>query len=224
VTEPIVALDVSTLDEVMGHLKALKGLIRFYKVGLQLYLAQGERAVKVVRDSGAEVFLDLKLLDIPQTVARAVAEVGRMGVHSVSLHLWGGRAMVRAASEVSQRPNLWGVSVLTSLTEDDLLVLGGRTPAQMVPDLCAMGVAQGLDGLVCSGHELPLIASVHPRPVTVVPGVRMSSDGANDQKRVITPREAAQRGADYVVVGRPITCAADPRGAAEKILDDLSPS
>jgi orotidine-5'-phosphate decarboxylase len=220
-TEMILALDVSTLEDAERFITATRAHVGFYKVGLQLFMAQGVRAVELVRKHGGQVFLDLKLHDIPQTVAHAVREAGTMGVHSVSFHLSGGRAMVEAAARMSPRPRLWGVSVLTSMTNEDLGVLGGRTTSELVPDLARMGMAGGMDGLVCSGQELPLVNVLQPRPTLVVPGVRGPGDAVGDQKRVISPREAAAAGADYIVVGRPITQAADPTAAAAAIAAEI---
>ncbi|MBI5494012.1 MAG: orotidine-5'-phosphate decarboxylase [Deltaproteobacteria bacterium] len=220
--EVIVALDVSSVEEAEKLVTQLSPVIHFYKVGLQLFIAHHARAVEAVRRHGGDVFLDLKLHDIPQTVANAVKETARLGVHSVSFHLSGGRAMIEAAAAVPGRPKLWGVSVLTSMTDEDLRVLGGRTTSTLVPDLARMGAAAGMDGLVCSGHELPLLDGITPRPVRVVPGIRGPDDAVGDQKRVMTPAEAAARGADFLVVGRPITHAKDPRAAAERIVADAA--
>lgn len=220
-TTPIVALDVSSLEDVRRITGQLDGLITFYKVGLQLFTSEGTRAVEHLRKRGHEVFLDLKLLDIPQTVTHAVREAGNMGATSVSLHLWGGASMMKMASELPKRPKLWGVSVLTSLTTDDLRILGGRSTEELVPELAKMGMANGMDGLVCSGQELGVVGKLAPRPVTIIPGVRSSQDPAGDQKRTVTPAEAARAGADYVVIGRPITQAQDIRGAAERILAEI---
>jgi orotidine-5'-phosphate decarboxylase len=217
----ILALDVSTLEEAQRFIVATQGVVTFHKVGLQLFMAQGFKAVELVQKHGGKVFLDLKLHDIPQTVAHAVREAGRMGVHSVSFHLSGGRAVVEAARKMEPRPQLWGVSVLTSMTNEDLAVLGGRTTAALVPDLARLGVAAGMEGLVCSGQELALVNTLSPRPVLVVPGVRGPDDPVGDQKRVISPREAVAQGADFLVVGRPITQAKDPAAAARRILDDM---
>lgn len=220
-TYPIVALDVRTLPEAQKLLTELQDTIHFYKVGLRLFTAEGARAVRLVDQMGGKVFLDLKLHDIPQTVAHAVEEAGRLGVHSVSLHLSGGREMLRAAVRAQPRPKLWGVSVLTSLDQDDLKVLGGRKPAELVRDLAGLAVAEELDGVVCSGEELPIVSKLKPRPAIIVPGVRGAADKVGDQKRVVTPAEAAKRGADYIVVGRPITQAADPKAAAQRIIKEL---
>lgn len=220
-TQVIVALDVSTVAEAEHIVTSLEGQVSWFKVGLQLFMAHGMESVHMVRHHRAQVFLDLKFHDIPQTVANAVREAARMGVDAVSLHLAGGQAMVSAAAEVPNRPKLWGVSVLTSLTNDDLKVLGGRTTAELVPDLARGGMAWGLDGVVCSGLELPVLSGLNPRPTLVVPGVRMADDAVADQKRVISPADAAKGGADFVVVGRPITQAQDRSAAAKKILAAL---
>ena len=221
-TDIILALDVSTLADAERLIAATRSHIRFYKVGLQLFMAQGARAVELVKKHGGDVFLDLKLHDIPQTVAHAVREAGQLGVHSVSFHLAGGRAMVEAAAAMTSRPRLWGVSVLTSMTNEDLSILGGRTTAELVPDLARLGMSSGMDGLVCSGQELPLVNVLKPRPTLVVPGVRGPGDAVGDQKRVISPRDAVKAGADFIVVGRPITQAADAAAAAAAIAADIA--
>ena len=208
-TIPIVALDVSTLDEAKGLMRELAGVIRYYKVGLQLFMAEGSGAVRAVEKAGAQVFLDLKLLDIPQTVERAVREAGRMGANAVSIHLWGGAQMVHAACAQGNRPLVWGVSVLTSLKDADLKVLGGRTAHDMVPEVAAMGAAQGMDGVVCSGEEVARVRAVAPTLGIITPGIRAQADARGDQARVVTAAQARDAGATYVVVGRPITAAAE---------------
>lgn len=220
-TQIIVALDVSSLEDADRIVAQVGPAAGFYKVGFQLFMAHGRAAVERLKKQGVRVFLDLKLHDIPQTVQNAVKEAAAMGVDAMSLHLAGGRAMLEAAAAVPNRPLLWGITVLTSLTDGDLKVLGGRTTAELVPDLAALGMASGVDGVVCSGQELPQLQTLTPRPQCVVPGVRMPEDPAGDQRRVITPAEAARAGADFIVVGRPITRAADPSAAARRIAAQL---
>ena len=221
-TTPIVALDVRTLPEAQKLLAELQGIIHFYKVGLRLFTAEGARAVRLVDQMGGKVFLDLKLHDIPQTVGQAIEEAGRLGVYSATIHLSGGREMLRAAVAAKPRPKLWGVSVLTSLGAEDLKILGGRKPEELVEALACLASEEGVDGVVCSGEEIARVAALKPRPAIIVPGVRSAGDAKGDQKRVVTPAEAARRGADFVVVGRPITQAPDPAAAARRIIEELS--
>ena len=219
-TELIVALDFNNLAEVRTLLKKASG-VRFFKVGLRLFTAEGEDAVRAVRDFGGEVFLDLKFHDIPQTVAHAVEETSRLGVYSVSVHLSGGRDMLKAAAAVKGRPKLWGISILTSLSADDLASVGLHHPEAAVPELARVGIAAGIDGVVCSGAEAGLVAALKPRPQIIVPGVRPAGEAANDQKRVVSPGEAARRGADFIVVGRPVTGAKDPGAAVQRIQEEI---
>ena len=220
-TEIIVALDYNDLKDVHALTKRLGRSVLFYKVGLRLFTAHHEAAVKAVEDAGGKVFLDLKFHDIPQTVAHAVEESARLGVYSASLHLAGGREMLKAAAAAKGQVRLWGISILTSLSADDLAVVGLHHPETAVPELAKLGVACGIDGVVCSGDEADLVAALKPRPQIIVPGVRPAGEAVHDQKRVVTPAEASARGADFIVVGRPITGAKDPKGAVEKIREEL---
>lgn len=220
----IVALDVETLARQEELLDALEGLDAWYKVGLQLFTAAGGRAVEAVKRRGGKVFLDLKLHDIPQTVALAVREAGRLGADAASLHLMGGKDMLRAAADVPARPRLWGVTVLTSMTDEGLAgVWPGARAADMAASLAELGLSAGIDAVICSPADVPgLRRRLAPRsPRFVTPGVRPAGAERHDQARVTTPREAAALGIDRVVVGRPITHARDPRAAAEAILAEL---
>lgn len=221
-TELIVALDYNDLHDVRSLIKTLGDSVRFYKVGLRLFTAQHSAAIQAVTESGAKVFLDLKFHDIPQTVGQAVEECSRFGVNSCSLHLSGGRDMLKAAAQAKGRMKLWGISVLTSLSADDLAAAGLHRPLTSVPELARIGVACGIDGVVCSGEEAEPVAALRPRPQIIVPGVRPAGEAAHDQKRVVTPGDAAARGADFIVVGRPVTGAKDPRGAAERIREEIA--
>ena len=223
-TQVIVALDVDTIKRVDELLKSLKDLIVWYKVGLRLFTAHGKRAVDLVHKSGGKVFLDLKLHDIPQTVAHAVQETQKLGVESVSLHLMGGPDMVRAAAQVSPRPKLWGVTVLTSMSAQDMAMFhpSARIPA-MVKSLAQSGWANGADATICSPQEVALLRKQlpHLNMKFVTPGIRPKGAALNDQSRVMTPGEAAALGIDFIVVGRPITHAPDPRRAALDILREM---
>jgi orotidine-5'-phosphate decarboxylase len=223
-TQIIVALDVDTIKKQEELLKALHGTIVWYKVGLQLFTAHGKRAVDIVRRQGGKVFLDLKLHDIPQTVAHAVREAQRIGVDAVSLHLLGGADMLRAAAEVSPRPKLWGVTVLTSMAAKDVKVL---SPAAKIPSLvkslAKLGWVGGADATICSPQDVAMLAKAFPHldMKFVTPGIRPKGAALNDQSRVMTPGEAAALGIDFVVIGRPITHASDPRKAALDILAEM---
>jgi orotidine-5'-phosphate decarboxylase len=224
VTQVIVALDVDTIKKQEELLKSLKNVIVWYKVGLQLFTAHGKRAVDLVQKNGGKVFLDLKLHDIPQTVQNAVREAQRLGVDALSLHLMGGTDMVRAAAEVSPRPLLWGVTVLTSMSPKDVKVIhpSARIPS-MVKTLAKAGWVSGADATICSPQEVAFLRKQLPHldMKFVTPGIRPRGAALNDQSRVMTPGEAAKLGIDYIVVGRPITHAPDPRKAALDILAEM---
>ncbi len=223
IPELIVALDVDSLHEEEELLLKLKDTVRFYKVGLRLFTAHGKRAVDLVRRHGGEVFLDLKLHDIPQTVQHAVTEVRKLGVYSLSLHLSGGSAMLEAAAAVHPRPKLWGVSVLTSLGPEDLHALHPKASVEpMVLRLAKLGAAHGMDGTICSGREAPaLLKALGEKACLITPGIRPAEADLHDQKRSVTPAQAARLGIRYAVVGRPITKAESPLKAAQDILSEM---
>lgn len=223
-TQVIVALDVDTITKQEELLKRLQGTITFYKVGLRLFTAHGKRAVDLVHRHGGKVFLDLKFFDIPQTVAHAVQEAQKLGVEALSLHLFGGAEMVRAAVEVRPRPKLWGVTVLTSMQSRDLRLLHPRASlASTVKSLARMGWVQGVDATICSPHEVSMLrkALKHLDMKFITPGIRPAASPRHDQKRVMTPGEAAALGIDGIVIGRPITHAPDPLKAAQDILIEM---
>lgn len=222
-TELIVALDVDTVTAQEELLADLENVVSFYKVGLRLFTAHGKRAVDLVHQRGGKVFLDLKMLDIPQTVADAVREAQRLGVYAVSLHMWGGVEMLRAAAAVHPRPKLWGVTVLTSLTEDDLKFFHPSAAVEpMVARLGRMAKTHGADGIVCSAQEAgTLLQLLGNDTCLVTPGIRPTGSDKGDQRRVMTPGEAAKLGIRYLVIGRPITKAASPRKAALDILKEM---
>lgn len=223
-TRVIVALDVETITREEELLRKLKGTITHFKVGLQLFTAHGKRAVDLVHKHGGKVFLDLKLFDIPQTVANAVREAQRLGVDSLSLHLLGGADMLKAACAVSPRPKLWGVTVLTSMRPGDLKALHPKASLMpTVKTLTHLGWVHGVDATICSPLEVAPLrkAYKHLDLRFVTPGIRPRGKGLDDQKRVMTPGEAAALGIDYIVVGRPITHALDPQKAAQEILAEM---
>lgn len=223
-TQVIVALDVDTILKEEELLEQLKGTITHYKVGLRLFTAHGKRAIDLVHRFGGKVFLDLKFLDIPQTVAHAVKEAQRLGVDAVSLHLWGGADMVKAAASVSPRPKLWGVTVLTSLLGKDIRAFHPRARiSTMVKKMAKLGWVHGIDGTICSGQEVQSLRKSlkHLDMKFITPGIRPAGSAKNDQRRVMTPAEASALGIDHLVIGRPITKAKSPLKAAHDILREI---
>jgi orotidine-5'-phosphate decarboxylase len=220
----IVALDVPTKKEALALVEQLRGQISFFKIGLQLYTAEGPEIVRAVAKIGAKVFLDLKLYDIPNTVARAVESAGNLGVQMLTVHLSGGEAMVKAALAARVKTmSILGVTVLTSFDENAIRALGiASTLEEQVSRLAKMGVAAGVDGLVVSPHEIEVLRPQFHDIKIVVPGIRPAGSDTGDQKRVMTPREAIELGADYLVIGRPIIKHPNPGEAVEKILAELA--
>ena len=220
----IVALDVATRKEALKLMNLLSGAVGIFKIGLQRYTADGPALVRAAHSLGP-VFLDLKLHDIPNTVAKAVESADKLGVKMLTLHLSGGSEMVRAA--VAARKSgmlLLGVTVLTSSSDETLKEIGvSETTKEQVLRLARLGVANGIDGLVASPHEARMLRDEFGDKIKIVtPGIRPAGTEAGDQKRFTTPREAIEAGADYLVIGRPITAAADPRAAAERIVAELA--
>jgi orotidine-5'-phosphate decarboxylase len=220
----IVALDVGKMKDAV-RLAALLHDIGHLKIGLQSYTAEGPALVRSVSSRGPKIFLDLKLHDIPNTVGKAVEAAGKLGVRMLTIHLGGGSEMVRAA--VAARSNdmlLLGVTVLTSSTDETLAETGvaGNTSDQVLR-LARLGVASGIDGLVASPHEARMLRAEFGDKIKIVtPGIRPAGSAAGDQKRFATPREAIDSGADYLVIGRPITAASDPKAAARSIVEELA--
>lgn len=216
----IVALDVSSATEAAAMVRRIGDAVSFYKVGLELFVADGPDTLAMLQDRGKRVFLDLKLHDIPRTVARAVSSAARFGAELLTLHAAGGQAMVRAAVEAAAESGaplrLLAVTVLTSLDDADLADIGvGRRAAEQVDALGRLAVGAGAQGLVCSPQEVGrLRAALGAVPYLVTPGVRPSGGDLGDQKRVATPAQATRDGASALVVGRPILESADPRAAA----------
>ncbi|TMP95901.1 MAG: orotidine-5'-phosphate decarboxylase [Verrucomicrobia bacterium] len=220
----IVAIDVATKKEALDLVEQLRGDISCFKVGLQLYTAEGPEIVRAIRATGANVFLDLKLHDIPNTVAKAVESAAKLGAQMLTIHLCGGSEMIRAAVSAKPRElSLLGVTVLTSADEQTLRQVG-------IPDkienhalrLAKLGVEGGIDGLVASPHELKMLRQQFGTKIKLaVPGIRPSWSEAGDQKRVMTPHEALDAGADYLVIGRPIIADPRPSEAVNKILSGL---
>ena len=221
----IAALDVSTAEEALALAQAVAPAVGAFKIGKELFVAEGPDIVRRVRDTGAAVFLDLKFHDIPNTVAKAVTSAARLDVQLLTVHASGGTAMLRAAQEAAgdNGPLVLGVTVLTSMDESDLAELGiQKTPAEQVHHLAKLATTAGLRGLVCSPQEIAPLRELLPAEVQLVtPGIRPAGSASGDQKRVMTPADAINAGADWLVIGRPIYAAENPRAAAEAIWASL---
>jgi orotidine-5'-phosphate decarboxylase len=221
----IVALDFPTRSEALALVSALSGAASTYKIGLQLYTAEGPEIIRAVAATGAKIFLDLKLHDIPNTVAKAVAAAGELGVQMLTVHLSGGRAMLSAAVEArSPTLSLLGVTVLTSATLETLSETGVNSGIEeQVLRLAELGQKSGIDGLITSPREVRILRErLGDQLRLITPGVRPSWAAANDQKRFTTPSEALKNGADYLVIGRPITADPDPRAAVGRLLAEIA--
>lgn len=229
------AIDAATIEEAEAMVKKISGLPVGIKLGLELFTAEGPACVDKIREvAGADtkIFLDLKLHDIPNTVAGAVRAAVRCRADFLTIHTSGGAAMMRAARDAAvdasaktgiAAPKLLGVTVLTHMDETDLDTVGQQKPAAaQVERLAKLAEASGLQGVVCSPLEIAqLRKTLGQNMLLVVPGIRPQGADAGDQKRTLTPLDAAKLGADYLVIGRPITQAANPKLAAQDILDSL---
>ena len=221
----IVALDVATKETALDLVEQLRSEISFFKIGLQLYTAGGPEIVRAVLTTGAKVWLDLKLYDIPNTVARAVESASTLGVQMLTIHLSGGSDMIRAATGARASDMLLlGVTVLTSATEQTLREIGITEAVEnQVLRLAKIGAEAGIDGLVASPREIKsLRCEFGDRIKIAVQGIRPTWAEPGDQKRFMTPREAIEGGASYIGVGRPITGHPRPREAVAKIVEELS--
>lgn len=225
--EVILALDVESLEEGLEMLRSIGPKLKWVKVGLQLFAKYGPEAVRVIAGLGYNVFLDLKLHDIPNQVASSVKSLRGLPVALLTLHTSGGEEMMRWASEarkdMGDSLQLLGVTVLTSMDGAGLKSIGvNDTPEEQVLRLAELGVKSGIQGLVCSPLELPLLRKkLGPDPILVTPGIRPLGSDSNEQKRIMTPADAVVAGASYIVVGRPITKADNPAEALEAILEEM---
>jgi orotidine-5'-phosphate decarboxylase len=220
----IVALDVPTKVAALDLVDQLREQISFFKIGLQLYTAEGPEIVRAVLAKGAKVWLDLKLHDIPNTVARAVESASNLGAHMLTIHLSGGSEMIRSATAArTNNISILGVTVLTSATERTLREIGiaGRVEDQVL-HLAKLGVEAEIDGVVASPHEIKILrAEFGDQIKIVVQGIRPTWAEAGDQKRFMTPRQALEAGADYIGIGRPIIAHRNPQEALKRILQEL---
>jgi len=220
----IVALDAATKAQALALVEQLRDKISFFKIGLQLYTAEGPETVRAVLPTGAKLFLDLKLHDIPNTVAKAVESAANLSVQMLTIHLSGGSEMIRdAVAARKDTMSILGVTVLTSADASTLREVGiSEKVDEQVLRLARLGIENGVDGLVCSPHEIKALrAEFGDKIKIVVPGIRPSWSEPGDQKRFMTPREAIDAGADYLVIGRPITAHKNPREAVGRILREF---
>jgi orotidine-5'-phosphate decarboxylase len=229
----IVALDVPTADQAVALAQQVAPAVGAFKIGGELFTAAGPDIVKRIRATGASVFLDLKFHDIPNTVAKAVASAVRLDVQMLTIHTSGGLAMMQAAEESAQKtadqaglnaPLVLGVTVLTSMESDDLAEVGVTSAVgHQVERLAQLAARAGLRGLVCSPLEVVGLRQVLPSHMQfVTPGIRTGEDVAGDQKRTLSAKEAMEAGANWLVIGRPIYAAPNPRAAAERIRASLA--
>lgn len=229
----IAALDVPNADAALKLAREIAPAVGAFKIGSELFTASGPDIVRRIRDTGAAVFLDLKFHDIPNTVAKSVASATRLDVQMLTIHTGGGSEMMRAAEQSAQQtaaqssrnaPLVLGVTVLTSMDGNALAEIGCETNVgNQVERLAALAVKAGLRGLVCSPLEIAGLRQVLPAHVQLVtPGIRTGAEKADDQKRTLSPREAMAAGANWLVIGRPIYAAENPRAAAEAILKSLT--
>ncbi|HEY5621390.1 MAG TPA: orotidine-5'-phosphate decarboxylase, partial [Pontiella sp.] len=224
--ELIVALDVPNAAAMEKKLEEMPDFIDWYKVGLELFCAEGPAVLEPLRKRNKKIFLDLKLHDIPRTVGNAVKTAAEHGVNLMTVHAIGGRAMLeeaaRAARACANPPRIVAVTTLTSLSQDDFTDLGiGRTVAEQALELGRLAISSGIDGMVTSAHEASVLREAFPEAILVTPGIRMPEGDVGDQKRVATPSYAVEQGATHLVIGRPIVQADDPAAAATAMLNDM---
>lgn len=224
-TQLISALDVPELSTALALVDKIGANVEWYKVGKQLFTHYGPVVLQELKSRGKKVFLDMKFHDIPNTVAQAIRSGALIGADMINVHASGGPVMLAAAAEAMKETGklVIAVTVLTSMDQAQLEAIGiNVSPAEQVLRLAALTKEAGLPGVVCSALELPMLREKFgPDFVTVVPGIRPAGADIGDQKRIMTPKKAAEAGADYIVVGRPILAAEDPAAAAAAILKEL---
>ena len=226
-TPIVVALDFSTANEALEMASRLDPKLCRVKVGKELFTRCGPSIVEALQQQGFEVFLDLKFHDIPNTAAMAVKAAAELGVWMVNVHCSGGLRMMQACREVlesfEKKPLLIGVTVLTSMERSDLSGLGlDVEPQEQVLRLAKLAEEAGLDGLVCSAQEAPALKAQHPSLQLVTPGIRPAGSAKDDQRRILTPKDAMKAGSDFLVIGRPITQAEDPVAVLQQITAELA--
>jgi len=226
-TTPIVALDVPSADAARRLVTALCDRCRFYKVGSELFTSAGPDVVTRIRDTGADVFLDIKLHDIPNTVRGAARSASALGVKLLTVHASGGRDMLRAAVEGGgEALGILAVTVLTSFDDASLADAAGRPgikASEEVVRLAALAASAGTHGIVCAGTDVAAVrARFADRLALLVPGIRLAGAAAHDQRRVVTPREAAELGASYIILGRAVTAAPEPVTAMGAVISELA--
>jgi len=220
----IVALYVASVEEAQALVKRLGSSVGFYKIGYQLGFAGGLEFAKVLADTGNQVFVDMKLHDIGNTVARGVESIARLGATFLTVHAYPQTMHAAVEARAGGKLRLLAVTVLTSYDDADLAAAGyDFTVPELVAERAAQARDIGIDGLVCSAEEAVRLRSlIRPSMVLVTPGIRPAGASAGDQKRVMTPAAAIRAGADYLVVGRPIVAAPDPKAAAEAVIADIA--
>lgn len=224
--ELIVALDYTEAPEALHMAETLRGNVNWVKTGVELFTSEGPQMVRTLKAMGFKVMLDLKLFDIPNTVRGGVRAACRVGADLITLHLLGGERMIRAAADEAAcagngAPLLFGVTVLTSMAQGELPGYTGDITA-LAGDLAAKAAAWGLHGVVCSGHEAAGIKQRCPGLRCLTPGIRLDAAAGDDQRRIMTPDRAVAAGADFLVVGRPVTRADDPAAAAKAVRESMA--
>lgn len=228
----ICALDTKNIADALAMCDKVSPHVGSIKLGLEFFTINGPQGISELQNSGVPIFLDLKFHDIPNTVAQAVRSAVRLNVDIITIHTLGGADMMKAAADAAtdeakklniQRPIIAGVTILTSMDDNDISEIGlNRETSEQVKILARLAKKSGLDGIVCSPHEIEIVkAECGADFKTIVPGIRPQTSSAGDQKRIMTPSEALKKGADFLVIGRPITKSADPTNAAEEIADSL---
>ena len=222
----IVALDVPNKNELINTLNRLPDIINWYKVGLELFIAEGPEILKILKSFGKQIFLDLKLHDIPQTVENAIKVACQYDVDMMTVHGLGGKKMLEAAANAASNfknpPKLVAVTTLTSLGDEDLNDIGiSKDISSQALSLGSLAISSGIDGLVTSAFEAKVLRDEFPSSLLITPGIRLKDDNVNDQKRVATPDFALRQGATHLVVGRSILKSNDPLFVVENIMADI---
>ena len=222
----IVALDVPNKNELINTLNRLPDIINWYKVGLELFIAEGPEILKILKSFGKQIFLDLKLHDIPQTVENAIKVACQYDVDMMTVHGLGGKKMLEAAANAASNfknpPKLVAVTTLTSLGDEDLYDIGiSKDISSQALSLGSLAISSGIDGLVTSAFEAKVLRDEFPSSLLITPGIRLKDDNVNDQKRVATPDFALRQGATHLVVGRSILKSNDPLFVVENIMADI---